>query len=439
MSRGYTHIGLLDHLGHGNLGDEGSLEAVIHNIKGRWPHAVIIGLSLNPFDTQKRHGIRSYAIRRDSKFPPTPHASPNGKLSLKARFKAVISKYRFLFIMLRAINTVAIRIPKNVIQEVLFLAESFRIAQSLDVLIISGGGQLLDSWGGTWAFPYTILKWVVLAKLSRAKCYFLNVGAGPLERPLSRFSVRQSLALADYASFRDERSQMLVHKTDFTQKSHVHPDCAYSLEIPAYDLCVIKSRRKGTVGLAPMPFCDPRHWPEKDQGRYTCFIRKLAMFGSCLIKNDYDVVLFCSDIGADWLAIEDIEPILRTYVQTFKPEAFESLCRVHQWTTEELLLNMSTMDYVVTCRFHGVVFAHMLTKPILAIAHHPKVSALMKDIGLSEYCVDIRDFEPDVLAHKFASLVRNSDDIRQRMADKLACYKQDLSAQFDELFPEEMR
>jgi len=64
MSRAYKKIGLLDHLGGGNLGDDVTLDAVMQNIKRRWPHAVIMGFSLNPSDTQKRHGIQSYAIRK---------------------------------------------------------------------------------------------------------------------------------------------------------------------------------------------------------------------------------------------------------------------------------------------------------------------------------------------------------------------------------------
>ena len=57
-------IGLLDHLGGGNLGDDATLQAVMQNIKSRWPDAKIVGLSMNPDDTQRRHGIAAYPIRR---------------------------------------------------------------------------------------------------------------------------------------------------------------------------------------------------------------------------------------------------------------------------------------------------------------------------------------------------------------------------------------
>ena len=37
--RGRKRIGLLDQLGGGNLGDDATLQAVVQNIKSRWPDA----------------------------------------------------------------------------------------------------------------------------------------------------------------------------------------------------------------------------------------------------------------------------------------------------------------------------------------------------------------------------------------------------------------
>jgi polysaccharide pyruvyl transferase WcaK-like protein len=176
-----------------------------------------------------------------------------------------------------------------------------------------------------------------------------------------------------------------------------------------------------------MAYGDPRLSPEHDPGYYNGFIQWLGMFGSWLIKSGYRLTLFCTDISLDPPAVEDVQRVLRS--------DSGSLCRVHQWTTEELLVNMSAMDYAVTCRFHAVVFAHMLNIPVLAINHHPKVRSLMNDLGLSEYCVDIGNCDLSVLTEKFSSLVNNRDEIKRRMSEKQAFYKRKLSMQFDELFP----
>jgi len=104
-------------------------------------------------------------------------------------------------------------------------------------------------------------------------------------------------------------------------------------------------------------------------------------------------------------------------------------------SVSDLLSGMSGMDYVVTCRFHGVVFAHLLNKPVLAIAHHRKVVDLMADLELESYCLNIQDLDVNLLTEKFASMVDNAEDIKRRMAASLIRNRWKINSQFDELFP----
>src|SRR3990172_9989934 len=57
-------IGLLDHMGYGNLGDAAIQESVIANIKKRMPNVQLVGFSSVPDDTVTRHGIPCHSIRR---------------------------------------------------------------------------------------------------------------------------------------------------------------------------------------------------------------------------------------------------------------------------------------------------------------------------------------------------------------------------------------
>ena len=431
MSRAYKKIGLLDHLGHGNLGDDATLDAVMHNIKSRWPSSMIIGFSLNPFDTHKRHGIPSYAIRRDSQLPPASHKSAPSKVGLKSKLKSLFSTYRPLFAILRTINTIVIRMPRAFLQELFFLAESFRIIRSLDLFVICGGGQLLDSWGGPWQFPYTLFKWILLNKLAHVTCYFINVGAGPLDHPLSRRFVKYALLLSDYASFRDDQSRKLAKEIGFTGRAEVLADSVYSLAIPACNTSRIATRGESIIGFSPMAYCDPRVYWDKNRSVYDCYTRKLALFGSWLIRHHHHLTLFSTDIWFDSQAIEDLKIALHNAPDIanspyIRHEPIEGL--------EGLLSAMSSMDYIITCRYHGIVFAHMMNIPVLAISHHQKVATLMNDVGLSDYCVDIRTFDVELLKSAFIRMVDNKDRIKARMATTAACYRKAVSTQFDQLF-----
>jgi polysaccharide pyruvyl transferase WcaK-like protein len=296
-------------------------------------------------------------------------------------------------------------------------------------MILGGGGQLTDR-NGPWGFPYAIFTWFLLAKAARLKCVVLNTGAGPLINRLSKFFITRALLAADYVSFRDEESQALARNIGFTGLSHVFPDNVYGLEISA--LCSDSPKRHGQplVGIAPMPYpADPPFDPKKDTIIYEELIAKLATFASLLSHSSYRLAVFGTDIGADPEAIQDLRTKLEVDYQVSTPlyQPIEYL--------KDALIRMSAFDYVVTCRFHGVVFAHLLNKPVLAIAHHPKVTNLMNALGLSKYCVDIRTFDPRSLVDTFECLVNDREEVKCRMASTLKNYKSSLRVQFDELWP----
>lgn len=415
-------IGLLNHMGGGNLGDDATQDAVIQNIRSRWPESVIFGFSMNPADTQTRHGIPSYPIRTETWYVDVRPA--HSGVTLKTKVKVALSKYRFLAPLI------------SLFRELRFIAKSFWIIRSFDLLIISGGGQLLDAWGGPWKFPYTVFKWTLLAKLSHAKCYFLNVGAGPLDHPMGKWFIKSALRVSDYISFRDENSRVLVQKIGFRGEGQISADCVYALDSSARRPHSTAPRGEPIVGLSPMAYCDPRVYWQKDQAVYQGFIRNLASFGSWLSENHYFLSLFSTDISFDSQTIEDLKTALAAGNGNLPPHRVE---HPRIAAIGELLSQMRSMDYIVTCRFHGVVFAHLLNKPVLALSHHPKVSTLMNDLGMARYCVDIRKCDVNLLKETFLALVRNRDEIRSQMAEKLACYRQSLSIQFDQLFPQETR
>ena len=428
LTQADTKIGLLHHVGGGNLGDDATLDAVAGNINRRWPNAEIVAFSMNPDDTERRHGIRSHPIRR--KGWSIGYKPAGTEATLKETVKSLTRKYGAVFYLLKATNAV-IRLPSEVFRELSFLVSSRRNIKSFDLLVISGGGQLTEK-DGPWGFPYTIFKWVVLARSAGVRCMFLNLGAGPLTHPLSKFFVTRALLAADYVSLRDDKSRALVYEIGFTGESRVCPDSVYGLEVATTNGSPLERRAQPIVGFAPMPYPGPRGYlAEKDQIVYDEFIRELANFASWLVGQSYALTIFGTDIGVDPLAIEDLQMALLSHhgITSSQYSINHSVKSVH-----DLLATMSGMDYVVTCRFHGVVFAHLLNKPVLAIAHHPKVIDLMTDLGLSNYCVDIRDFDLKLLAERFASMVIDAEEIKSRMAASLKRNRQRLRSQFDELF-----
>jgi polysaccharide pyruvyl transferase WcaK-like protein len=419
VKRSYDRIALLHHTGGGNLGDDATLDVVISNIRQRRPKADIAILSMNPLDTEQRHGVRSLPIRR--------HTWSIGYSS--DRVNSAQTKRSRLRYWLETTRNPAIRLPRAIFDEMAFLVTSYRSLKEYGQLVVSGGGQLTER-SGPWGFPYAILIWVILAKIARLKCVFLSVGAGPLKHRLSRLFVARALAMADYVSFRDRESRDLAREVGFSGACQVVPDNAYLLEHAPSSASPVAIKH-AVAGIAPMPypFCDPREFVSGHQEIYDNYISKCAVFASMLAKESYSLELFGSDVGADASAVEDLRKCLRDQHNVATPP-YEAVS-----TVEGLLAKMETFDYVVTCRFHGVVLAHILNKPILAISHHPKVANLMEQLGLGQYCVDIQTFDPGDLAIRFRSLVDHDREVRHSMAENLTVYRSKVAAQFDQLFP----
>src|SRR5208337_1806134 len=59
-------IGIVGYYGATNLGDDTVVAILIHKIRERYPDAEIVGFSLYPVDTARRHGIKSFHISRQS-------------------------------------------------------------------------------------------------------------------------------------------------------------------------------------------------------------------------------------------------------------------------------------------------------------------------------------------------------------------------------------
>jgi polysaccharide pyruvyl transferase WcaK-like protein len=429
-----NRIGLLAHCGTGNLGDEASIAAALDNITRRSPGVSVVGLTMDPEDTTRRHGIPCAAMRSRI-FPfqrewssASQHAEPG---TVAGRLKAAVKKTGPLFRIANTLRHAVIVRPAQFIRETMFLGRSLLLLCELDMLIICGGGQLLD-WGGPWAFPYTLFKWVLLAKCANVKCVFLNSGAGPLDFALSRWFVRRTLSMADYVSLRDHASGELLRKTGFRGKMKVVADAVWGLRLPKLPKKQPAEPREDLViGIAPMAYGDSkRHWVNDNHG-YHNLIDSLAEFCGGMLARGYRIKLFSSDIWFDSQAIADLDAAIR---KNFPALASDRVTRESVDNIDDMFAALSLLDFYVTCRFHGVVFASLLNVPTLALAPHPKVTTLMESLGLSDYCVDISRCDAADLTARADRLIANMDEVKALIDSHVTQFRTQLNLQFDDLF-----
>src|SRR5256885_6054797 len=135
-------IGVFSHGGTRNLGDEALLAAVIQNVRIRIPTAEVLGFTINPQDTQQRHGITSFPIRRlqaqssESSTSVATHGSDGHTETSKVRvvrtIKDRLKAVPGLRALASALQTVAHTIP-SVLAEPIFLIRSLRRLKGVEL------------------------------------------------------------------------------------------------------------------------------------------------------------------------------------------------------------------------------------------------------------------------------------------------------------------
>lgn len=424
--------------GNGNLGDEVLVASVVQNIRHFYPDASIAVYCSNPEDVRNRHGIEAYPVGPSDWNPSRRAAGGDPKDSigrekdgLLEKFKRYLKKIPLVYPTLKSagwFTSAAI----NTKRELVFFANAYKEFRGTDLLIIAGSGVLSDHFGGAANFPWTIFAWTKIAKTSGAKVAFLSCGAGPLKSKISRHLIRNSLALADYRSFRDEGSKRLIEEIGLKGDNPVFPDLAHSLRIDNMKIYLEGwNTSQPLVGINAFPHGDKRYWPESDSSIYREYIHKLASFASWLLAHDYRICFFPTQLRSDPLVIEDIKEIM---VRKSGNSSEEGIVEASISGIEDLLTQISGMDLVVATRFHGILLSFMLNKPVLAISNHPKMDHLMIDMGQGEYLLNIRDFQLDSLIERFLALQVRSAIIKQDIERFIVQNRNALESQYKTVF-----
>ncbi len=438
-------IGVFGHYGNQNLGDEAITTATIQNIQRHFPDAEIVGLSVKPDDTAERYGIDTYPIRNIKRSVPdsneqqseqdleqqksTPVSINSGAPSgLKHQLKRLPVVGQAISVIGRTLD-----LMRKWRQEFGFLASSKRYLKDIDLIIVAGSNQFLDNFGGTWGFPYTLLKWSILCKLTNTRIAFTSIGAGPLEAPLSKFLVRVALLFADYLSYRDVASKKLVENTIFPIDGKVYPDLAHSLSFVkevANSPSDVAPSDKTIVAINPMPIYDSRYWCEHDDGRYKAYVGKMSKFCELLIEEGYQVQFFSTQ-PTDENVITDILDGIDQHLLSDIDRSSVTQCNRQ---VDQLMTYLDSVDIVVATRLHGTILSLLAEKPVFGVIYHRKSSDVLTDMEQGEYFVPLDNFDTKTLKSKFDILAANVESEKKKIIQYGQEYRQKLDKQYNEIF-----
>ena len=394
---------LLGPYGSGNLGDAAIQEGVIAGIVEFCPSAKFVGVSANPEDTQLRHGIESIPLISTV----AHHHQPKILTSrTNRRIGAVFN---------RAVH---------LLRESKFCLEVMANLRRIDLLVVSGGGQLDDYWGGPWAHPFTLLQWSCLARVTGTPVAWMGIGFDHLKHPLSRLFVRWALQMAAYRSFRDTRTCEFVESLGIQQRNVVGPDLAFSFPVNSIQRNSMSPSAKQSlvVGISPIA---AQAWTITEDPIYQAYVSIMAQICCRLIEEGLEVVIFTSQSRMD-------QPIAKELMQRAKAHrASRGVLRLV--TTDgvhEILSELMAMDIVIASRLHSVILASLTRKPVLAVSYSPKVDMVMADLNQSQFCISIDALKEDVLHDKFMRLLEERHAVRDQLDTRITSFRHALRTQY---------
>ncbi|MFD9608090.1 polysaccharide pyruvyl transferase family protein [Streptomyces sp. NPDC059083] len=371
-----VRVGVFGLLGSGNLGNDGSLEAVLGHLRATHPEAVVDALCGGPEVVTARYGI-----------PATRLHWYRGEYRTASRAGAIAGKG---------------------LGKVVDVFRTAAWVRRHEVVIVPGMGVLEATLPlRPWGFPYALFLLCASGRLFGTRVALAGVGAGPVRDRATRALVRWSARLAAYRSYRDVQSRDAMREMGVdTARDEVHPDLAFALPAPAP---VGHAAAPGLVCVGVMDFHggnDDRHRAEEIHRRY---LDGTTRFVRALVEEGRPVRLLTGDACDAPVVAAILDAVDSPLVGAAEAASLA-----------DLMEETAAAGTVVATRYHNLVCALKAGTPTLALSYAPKSDALMAGMGLAAYCHPAREVDPDRLMEQFRELEKNAEDLRRTLAERNA-------------------
>ncbi|BBC32296.1 uncharacterized protein SGFS_035900 [Streptomyces graminofaciens] len=369
-----VRVGLFGLLGSGNVGNDGSLEAVLGYLRAEHPDAVVDALCGGPEEVTAGYGI-----------PATRLHWYRGEYRTASRAGAIAAKG--LGKLVDVVRTAA-------------------WARRHDVVIVPGTGVLETTLPlRPWGFPYSLFLLCATGRLFGTRVALVSVGAAAIGNRPTRALTRWSARLAAYRSYRDamSRDAMRAMGVD-TARDEVYTDLVFALPTPPTNE---PPGPPGVVCVGVMDFHgsnDERARAEEIHRRY---LDGTTRFVRALVEDGRPVRLLTGD-ELDRPVAEAILDAVDSPLVTAAETA----------SLADLMKEMATADSVVATRYHNLVCALKVGTPTLALSYSAKSDTLMAEMGLGAYCHPARAVDTARLLEQFRELERRSAEVRRTLSER---------------------
>ncbi|GGS85711.1 polysaccharide pyruvyl transferase family protein [Streptomyces violaceus] len=387
-----VRVGVFGLLGSGNLGNDGSLEAVLGYLRAEHPDAAVDALCGGPEVVTARYGI-----------PATRLHWYRGEYRTASRAGAIAGKG---------------------LGKLVDIVRTAAWVRRHDVVIVPGMGVLEATLPlRPWGFPYSLFLLCASGRLFGTRVALVSVGADAIRNRPTRALVRWSARLAAYRSYRDTRSRDAMRAMGVdTARDEVYPDLAFALPTPRAGAPSGPPGSPGPVCVGVMAF----HGGDDDRARaeeiHRRYLDGTTRFVRALVEDGRAVRLLTGD--------ECDAPVVAAIL-----DAVDSplVTAAEAASLADLMKETAAADTVVATRYHNLVCALKAGTPTLALSYAAKSDALMDRMGLAAYCHPAREVDADRLLEQFRALEQRAAELRRTLTERNLVAARQLRDQFTEL------
>ena len=391
MSATPLRIGLIGYFGSGNFGNDASLAAMTEFLYRASPDVKLTCLCISP------SGINHDEYADVVTMVPTPSRRLGS----------------------RVLNKVLLKLPRFV--EVVRYATKH--VRKLDMLIVPGTGLLQDYWAKPSQLPITLYIWCLAARLLGKRIGFVSVGAGPSRNPLGRWLLHSSAKLAEYRSYRDEESRnYMVAQGVGTKADLVYADIVLSRGETPIETKPQDDPRPLVVGLGLMTHFG---WWGEDDGVYSTYIEKLRQFCIRLLNDGYHVRITIGEL-MDRVSVDDL---LRGIEKVMPGAIGKQIIAEHACSQRDLDRQMRLVDVAVVIRFHNVICALKLGKPVICIGYTEKSDKILAEVGMGKFSLRLEQLDVEFLYQQFQEVVANRAAYEEKIRQALVVIQRRLDDQ----------
>lgn len=373
---------------------------IIQHLRARMSMIEIVGIYPDPADAVSSLGIVGFPL--DGCGPAAGPIDPEGVVPITGKVDHAGEKWRVRGRALKRIAT---------------------FARSLDILIMAGGGQLDDFWGGAWGHPFTLFTWVALARFYGVRIAFMGVGMDRLSTRLSRFFVLSALRLGHYRAFRDAGTLMALKALGLRSPSHLCPDLAFGLHS---DVTINSPQLETEPFVAVNPISVWTWAHDGNDDRHNLYLQHLAAACDWMAGCGLGVHIVCSQSAMD-------RPFAVRLKDLIQPRFSSRIKVCDAPRVPDFIAQVRGANIVIASRLHGAILSLVAGIPVVAISPIRKVTQLMADVGLANYTVELQNFTSADLIQCIHYALEQRPGLHRQVTERVQTFCMALARIYDEI------